>query len=117
MGERVSSCKRLVELAEEVIFGPKTEGIVEAVKRDSNNPDCWHTLVRTTEGELKHFSNFAGVMIVTKSGTIRHKHVDMSTSPRIGDPYNIRTRGTGVIHPPGSKIDRDPFNLQESKPE
>lgn len=117
MSERVSPRNKLVEFVNNVILGPETKGVVEAIKRDSHDPDYWHTLVRTDEGELKHFTSSSRMMIVTKDGTIRRKYVDMSMYPKIGDRFNIRTRGAGIIHTPRCKIEKDPFNLQGSKPE
>ena len=103
---------RLIGVAlERVVFGPETTGVVQAVKRDVNNPLTYHVLVRTGDGELKHFTQSESQSpdnIVIGRGGARFN----SMTERVGQRWQVRTRGAGVFLLPGSVTERDPFNLK-----
>ncbi len=106
--------QKIKETAEGVFFGPETTGIVQHALRDKNDPSFWHVLVVTDGGEERHFI-FPERSTVIKKTEKNLGIVIEEFSARIGDPINIRTRGTGMVLMPWSKIERDPFNLKPDK--
>lgn len=95
-----------------VVFGPETKGYVKAVKRDPNDPLCYHVLVETDDGRFRHFTR-------SEERSASNLRIDFATgeigfgtmNKRVGQRWKCRTRGTGVWLSPGSNIERNPFNL------
>lgn len=95
-----------------VVFGPETKGHVKAVKRDPNDPLCYHVLVETDDGRFRHFTRTEEIsannlVINSETGKIGFGAMDVW----VGKRWKCRTRGTGVLLLPGSNIERNPFNL------
>ena len=115
MPEKESFRKRLGEFSQRLIFGPETNGTVEAVLQDTSDFHCWHILIKTDKDKLKEFIVFDGLRIeVGKNGT-RPFLVNFTEKPKRGDPFNIRIRGKGFTPGLLTQIDKDPFHLEDRK--
>lgn len=86
-----------------VVFGPETRGLVQEVRRDRHTLEDYHVLVKTDQGGLKHFTFSDNDTTVASFEEMQGK---------IARPWWIRTRDTGSWLLPGSRIERDPFNLR-----
>jgi hypothetical protein len=99
-----------------IIFGTETRGHVKAIRRDVNNPLVYHTLVETDEGKLKHFTDTeeissSNLFFNTRTGKFEFPTI----TEHVGAKFITRTWGTGMILLPGSRTERDPFNLKKDQ--
>ena len=115
MPEKGSFGKRLGEFAQQLVFGPETNGTIEAVLQDTHNIHCWHILVKTDQDEQKEFIEFDGLRIEAGKNGIRPVSVNFTEEPKRGDPFHIRTRGKGFTPGLITQIDEDPFHLEDIK--
>ena len=109
--ERQQVIGRVGEAITRAVFGPKVEGIVKLVLRDPHNRNYWHVLVETTGGKNRHFTLPHAAICVSQGKGFEIEEM----SYRRGQHMEMRTRGTGLVTGPWSKIDRDPFNLKSHK--
>lgn len=95
---------------ERVVFGTETRGIVQSVKRDPNEPQILHVLVKTDSGNLRYFMEpHSYTRIGLNPPSIEHGEVEVSISE--GERWDRRRWGKGMILLPGSPAERNPFNL------
>lgn len=102
--------ERFGRVAREIICGPEIIGNVEFVKRDQNDPEFWHVLVQTDQGDQRH--------IIWKDRSIVITGSDLANEEipwRRGDRFQANMRGNGILlEGPGSiKLEKDPFNLNQ----
>lgn len=99
---------RLGKLAVRVAYGPRVSGGVEAIRRDRNRPRFWHVLVRTDEGDLRHFVEPDRSLVISSRG------LEILDSPwKRGDRFVTNIRGTGFARMPWSRLETDPFELKK----
>ncbi len=109
--DRKEAVRKVGEIASRVVFGPKTVGIVELVKRDPNDRRYWHVLIHTDKGEKRHFTLPHRSIVYVQGEEMQFQEMPYVS----GQHFDMQVRGTGFIPAPWNKIERDPFNLRSTK--
>ena len=101
---------RVGRVAIELICGPEVVGTVDLVKRDGNDPNFWHVLVKTEQGDQRHII-WKDRTVVINSGGLE----PMEMPWHRGDRFQVNMRGNGIIlELPGAvRLEKDPFHLKQ----
>ncbi len=103
--------ERMSEAFANFFVGQKTVGKIVDIHRDNHRGDLYHLLIETEGGERREIIEFEETTFF--SPDFGFQTIKLFDRIKLGDQYDVRTRGKGFVPLLSGKIEHDPFHLKE----